>query len=100
MVQRDGRTFRRDDFRHNYYSQRRFHWRPYVPPRGWYSHRWLFGEILPPIFWGRDYWISDFWQFGLPIPPAGYVWVRYGEDALLVDRNTGEILEVIYGVFY
>ena len=33
-------------------------------------------------------------------PPYGYVWVRYGDDALLVDVDTGEILRVVYGVFY
>jgi hypothetical protein len=30
---------------------------------------------------------------------AGYEWVRDDGDALLVDTNTGEILQVEYGVF-
>ena len=29
----------------------------------------------------------------------GYEWVRDDADALLVDINTGEILQVEYGVF-
>lgn len=33
-------------------------------------------------------------------PPPDAVWVRYGPDALLVDRMTGEIIRVQYGVFY
>ena len=55
---------------------------------------------LPPLFWAQDYWLLDYWLFGLSPPPYGYVWVRDGSDALLIDRATGEIEEVIYGAFY
>jgi Ni/Co efflux regulator RcnB len=35
------------------------------------------------------------------MPPwAGYEWVRYGNDALLVDVDTGEIIRVEYDIFY
>jgi Ni/Co efflux regulator RcnB len=33
------------------------------------------------------------------VPPAGYEWVRVGDDALLIDVNTGEVLQAEYGVF-
>jgi Ni/Co efflux regulator RcnB len=33
-------------------------------------------------------------------PPFGYQWVRSGDDAILIDANTGEILQVRYDVFY
>ena len=56
--------------------------------------------ILPTLFWTRDYWIDDYWVFGLVAPPYGYVWVRYGDDALLVNVQTGLILRVVYRVFY
>jgi Ni/Co efflux regulator RcnB len=36
---------------------------------------------------------------GLIDPPYGYVWVRYGPDALLVNVENGLILSVMYGVF-
>jgi Ni/Co efflux regulator RcnB len=88
------------DYRHNYRAERRYRVQPYERPRGWYFHRWVFGDILPRIFWNRSNGIVDYWRYGLPIPPAGYVWVRYGNDALLVDRDTGEILEAIYDIFY
>lgn len=87
-------------YRHNYRTDKRYRSRPYIRPRGWYSHRWIYGDILPTIFWTRNYWITDFWLFGLPIPPRGYVWVRYGDDALLVQIASGIILQVIYGVYY
>jgi Ni/Co efflux regulator RcnB len=38
-------------------------------------------------------------MFELPAPPPGCVWVRYGDDALLVDADTGEIVEVVYDLF-
>jgi Ni/Co efflux regulator RcnB len=87
-------------YRYNYQSEIRYRARPYVRPKGWYQHRWISGDILPNLFWTRNYWITDFWLFGLPIPPSGYVWVRYGSDALLVQIRTGLILQVIYGVYY
>lgn len=87
-------------YRRVYTSVHRYRWRPYVRPHGWYYRRWVYGEVLPRIFWVRDYWIADFWMFGLPVPPYGYEWVRYGDDAVLVNTDTGEILQVIYNVFY
>lgn len=84
----------------NFTAQNRFHWRPYHQPQNWHYRRWVFGMVLPTLFWTRDYWIVDYWMFGLMNPPYGYVWVRYGDDALLVNVQTGLILRVVYGVFY
>jgi hypothetical protein len=36
---------------------------------------------------------------GLGAPPD-YQWVRYGPDLLLVDLTTGEVIDVVYDVFY
>jgi Ni/Co efflux regulator RcnB len=33
------------------------------------------------------------------VPPVGYEWVRDGNDAILVNTGSGEILQVEYGVF-
>jgi nickel/cobalt transporter regulator len=81
-------------------SERHYYWDPYSEPRGWYYQRWAYGEVLPIIFWGREYWLPNYSQFGLIDPPYGYVWVRYGNDALLVDVESGQILSVEYGLFY
>ena len=83
----------------NFRAEKRYHWRPYNKPRGWYYRRWAFGMIFPVIFWQRDYWITDYWNFGLPNPPYGYVWVRYGDDAVLVNVRTGYILQIVYSLF-
>ncbi len=91
--------FNRHDYYHNYVAAHRYHWRPYIRPHGWFYRRWVFGQVMPRIFWVRNYWITDFWMFGLTIPPYGCEWVRYGDDAILIDVNTGEILQVVYGIF-
>jgi Ni/Co efflux regulator RcnB len=88
------------DYHRNYYPTRRFNVPYYRRPAGWYEHRWRFGEFLPIAFWGRDYWLVDFEVYDLPPPPYGAVWVRVGNDALLVDEDSGEIITVAYSVFY
>ncbi|HEX3672666.1 MAG TPA: RcnB family protein [Rhizomicrobium sp.] len=87
-------------FRRNFTASHRYHNGSYRRPSGWYAHRWVYGERLPRGWYGRDYWIGDYINFGLIAPPDGYQWVRDGDDALLVDVDTGEVLQVEYGVFY
>ncbi|HXM00692.1 MAG TPA: RcnB family protein [Rhizomicrobium sp.] len=87
-------------YRRNFNSPRRYRFGSYNRPHGWYAHRWVYGERLPYGWYGRDYWIPNFVNFGLIVPPDGYQWVRDGDDALLVDVDTGEVLQVEYGVFY
>jgi Ni/Co efflux regulator RcnB len=94
------RDFSRRDYQFNATATERFHWGNYDRPDGWYYRRWGYGEYLPGAFWARDYWLTSWWLFDLAIPPYGFEWVRYGDDALLVNVYTGQILEVEYGVFY
>ncbi|HTW35076.1 MAG TPA: RcnB family protein [Rhizomicrobium sp.] len=94
------RNFDRHAYQRNFVAPRRFHAAVYVRPQGWYEHRWVFGEILPALFWSQNYWLSDYYDYGLAEPPPGFVWVRYGSDALLIDQNSGEVLQVEYDVFY
>jgi len=88
------------NFHQNFRSPRRFHAPAYRRPPGWYYQRWSFGQILPALFWAQQYWLNDYMAYDLPPPPPGAVWVRYGNDALLIDRYSGEIITVQYGVFY
>ena len=93
------RTFDTGTYRRNVTAQRHFHWQTYNRPSGWFYQRWVFGQIFPRIFWAQNYWLTDYWMFDLPIPPYGYVWVRYGDDALLVNKRTGQVLQVVYDLF-
>lgn len=87
--------------RANITAPHRFHvTKVYVKPPGWYAHRWTFGERLPRAFFMPDYFILDFTAYGLLAPWDGYEWVRYGDDALLIDVDTGEVIRVEYDVFY
>jgi len=88
------------DFHRNFNASRRFRGPSYRRPAGWYDHRWTFGEFLPAAFWARDYWLSDYTSYDLPPPPYGATWVRVGNDALLVDEDSGEVITVEYDVFY
>lgn len=69
------------------------------PPRGYMYRRYTVGARLAPEFYARDYWLSDYSDYDLIAPPDGYVWVRFGPDALLIDEDTGEVVRVVYGVF-
>lgn len=89
----------RGTYNHNFQAARTFHIGPYHPPRGWTARSWSYGQILPRAFWAAPYLIGDYWLFALEVPPAGYEWVRDGDDAILVNTDTGEILQVEYGVF-
>ena len=73
---------------------------PFFYPPGWGYRRWEIGAFLPPVFLVRDYWYTDWDLLGLPPPPPDYQWVRYGPDLLLIDLTSGEVVEVVYDVFY
>jgi Ni/Co efflux regulator RcnB len=83
-----------------FWSQNRYRIGGYRAPYGYYVRNWGFGEFLPRGWWGQDYWIGDFLDYGLPYPPPGYEWVRVGGDALMIDRYTGRIVQVVRGIFW
>lgn len=87
-------------YQRNFRSPRRYRGPSYVRPRGWYSQRWTFGQFLPSLFWSSNYWINDYYAYGLQAPPPGTVWVRDGFDAILIDRYNGQIIQVVYDVYY
>jgi Ni/Co efflux regulator RcnB len=89
----------RGAYQHNFQAARTFKIGPYHRPAGWAVHHWGYGQILPRVYWAPRYVLADYWLFALEVPPAGYEWVRDNTDALLVNTDTGEILQVEYGVF-
>ena len=87
-------------YRRNITAHHRYHFGNYRAPQGYSYHRYSYGDRLPGGYFGRDFWIVDFAGYGLREPPDGYVWVRYGSDAVLIDEYTGEIVEIVYDQFY
>jgi len=47
------------------------------------------GRILPTVFLATPYFYDGYATLGLAPPPAGYQWVRYGPDLLLVNVRSG-----------
>jgi nickel/cobalt transporter regulator len=78
-----------------------FHLGTYYSPYRDYSYRRLgVGIVLDQLFYGSNYWINDPWQYRLPDVYGPYRWVRYYDDALLVDIYSGEVVDVIYDFFW
>lgn len=70
----------------------------YRAPGGWNAYRRLHrGGRLPGYWMGADYRVDDYLSFGLAAPPPGYSWVRYYDDAVLVDRE-GSVWDSIDGI--
>lgn len=79
-----------------------FHLPRYYAPYGWdYGYRrFSIGFRLSPILFGQNYWIDDPYDYRLPEAYGPYRWVRYYNDALLVDLDSGEVVDVIYDIFW
>ncbi|MBL8779409.1 MAG: RcnB family protein [Alphaproteobacteria bacterium] len=87
-------------FRRNVRAPQRFRVGAYHGPRGFHYQRWSYGQRLPAAYYARQFWLFDVIGYGLFTPPPGLIWVRYGDDALLIDQYTGQIVQVRYDVFY
>ena len=72
----------------------------YAPYRGYSYSRLSIGFFLDALFFGEDYWIADPAFYRLPDAYGPYRWVRYYDDAVLVNIYTGEVVDVIYDFFW
>ncbi len=73
----------------------------YFSPYRNYSYRRLsIGFYLDSLFYSDRYWINDPWTYHLPEAYGPYRWVRYYDDALLVDVYSGEVVDVIEDFFW
>lgn len=67
-------------------------------PGGWSSYRRPSrGWTLPPYWMGSSFHIPDYGSFGLGAPPYGYFWVRYYDDAVMVD-SYGRVRDSVSGI--
>lgn len=95
----------RNDNRYDWYNWRSRHRSLfrigfYSDPFGWGYQPYSIGWRLWPNYYSSNYWINDPWQYRLPYAPAGYRWVRYYNDAILVDTWSGEVVDVIRNFFW
>ena len=113
----DGRWRDRDgnhhDWSRNWRKDHRYDWHrhrsrysslfrlgSYYDPYGWGYRRWSIGFSLWPSYYGSNYWLDDPWMYRLPPVYGPYRWVRYYDDALLVNTYTGQVVDVIYNFFW
>lgn len=61
--------------------------------------RFFVGGFLPNFFLAPRYYVTNYPTYGLARPRAGYRWVRYYDDAYMVD-DRGHIADYRYGVPY
>ncbi len=95
----------RGDRRYDWRSHRRrhrnlFHFGFYFDPFGWGYRPYSIGWRLWPHYYRSSYWLNDPWRYRLPYAPAGYRWIRYYDDALLVDTWDGTVVDVIHDFFW
>jgi hypothetical protein len=72
----------------------------YYDPFGWGYQRYNIGWRMWPSYYGSSFWLNDPWQYRLPYAPPGYRWIRYYDDAILIDTWDGRVVDVIYHFFW
>jgi hypothetical protein len=95
----------RHDNRYNWSNYRNhhrsiFHLGYYYDPFGWNYRPWSVGSYLYPSYYGSNFWLDDPWQYRLPPAYGPYRWVRYWDDALMVNIYTGQVVDVIHNFFW
>lgn len=101
----------RGDRHHERHDRGRHHW----DRHDWDRHDWdrhrdrddrhhrgrvYVGYRLPSIYYGPQYYVTDYRHYGLRYPGRHLRWIRYGGDLLLVDVRRGIVVQVIPGRFY
>ncbi|RYD59259.1 MAG: hypothetical protein EOP60_02240 [Sphingomonadales bacterium] len=67
-------------------------------PGGWGAYRRLGrGHRMPQYWLGGSFGIGDYLNFGLAAPPQGYRWIRYYDDAVLIDYD-GQVWDTVGGI--
>ena len=86
------------DYRRRHHDRFRFAF--YYDPFGWDYLRYGVGWRMWPSYYRNNYWLNDPWQYRLPPAYGPYRWIRYYNDALLVNIYTGQVVDVEYDFFW
>lgn len=91
----------RDDRHDNrYYAKKRYRNSVrYIAPQNYRPARYAVGNRLPGGYYERNYYVNPN-QYSLAAPPAGYQWVRVGNDVYMVQTRDGMVRDIIYSLFY
>jgi hypothetical protein len=112
-VERHVRTSDHQRWSSNWRRDNRYDWRNYrnshrslfrlgryFDPYGWGYRRLSIGLNIGSSYYGSNYWLDDPWMYRLPPAYGPYRWVRYYDDALLVNIYTGQVADVLYNFFW
>lgn len=72
----------------------------YIDPFGWGYRPVNIGYRLYPNYYSQQYWIGDPSYYSLPPVGWPYQWVRYYNDALLIDVRDGRVVDAIQSFFW
>jgi Ni/Co efflux regulator RcnB len=98
---RDARREYREDWRDYRRDHRDVYRQPtYVGPRGYRYRQVVIGHRFEPVYYGRRYVIADPWRYRLPRAEGNRRWVRYGNDAVLVNIRNGRVVQVYDNFFW
>ena len=64
---------------------------------GMFPHRLHRGFVVPPFWFGPQFQINNWQMYGFAQPPRRHRWVRYYDDAYLIDGG-GRIVDTRYGL--
>lgn len=87
---------------HRYRERNRFVFRigNYYDPFGYDYQPFNIGFTLSSSYYQPRFWLDDPYQYRLPPVYGPFRWVRYYNDAVLVDIYTGEVEDVIRNFFW
>ena len=102
----DGDWYQRYHYDHfsfydnRFYARQRFTIGFYAAPWGYAPRVWVYGDRLPLSYYGDRYIVDDYYNYDLYAPPYATAWVRVGDDVLLVDLDSGDVLDVVANLFW
>ncbi|HEY1448974.1 MAG TPA: RcnB family protein [Caulobacteraceae bacterium] len=67
-------------------------WGYYQVDPQWYGYYWDVGVVVPYDL--RGYYVSDPYEYGLPPAPYGCAWIFLGDQIVLIDLQSGQILQI------
>lgn len=110
---RDGERRRDREWRGDWRRDSRYDWRRhrernrstfrfgiYYDPFGYSYRPYNIGWPMRSSYWSDNYWIRDPWMYRLPPAYGPYRWIRYWDDAVLVDVRSGRVVDVIHNFFW
>jgi Ni/Co efflux regulator RcnB len=80
-------------------STKRYDAGAFAAPRGYTYSRFAVGDHVPSVLLNSNLTLADYGSYQLDAPPPGLVWIRDGQDALLVDQSNGEVVQADYDLF-